>query len=137
MYVEVNRRIASASRAFGALGQSVFDDYHLSIKTKRCVYQACVLSTLLYESECWTPLCCHLKRLDNFHQRCVKAVLKILTKQQWKQHITSVMVRQRWGDEETIGTKLRRRHLEWLGHVAKMTDHRLPQICVFGWSAQV
>ena len=135
--VEVDRRIASASRAFGALRQSVFDDCHLSIKTKRCVYQACVLSTLLYGSECWTPLRRHLRRLDSFHQRCVKAVLKITTKQQWEQHITSVMVRQHWGDEETIATKLRRRRLEWLGHVARMADHRLPRICLFGWLAQV
>ena len=66
--VEVDRRIANASKAFGALRQSVFDDCHLSIKTKRCVYQACVLSTLLYGSECWTPLRRHLKRLDSFHQ---------------------------------------------------------------------
>ena len=66
--VEVDRRIASASSAFGALCQSVFDDCYLSIKTKRCVYQACVLATLLYGSECWTPLHRHLKRLDSFHQ---------------------------------------------------------------------
>ena len=60
--VEVDRRIANASKAFGALRQSVFDDCHLSIKTKRCVYQACVLSTLLYGSECWTPLRRHLRK---------------------------------------------------------------------------
>ena len=39
----VDRRIANASRAFGALHQSVFDNCYLSIKPKRCVYQACVL----------------------------------------------------------------------------------------------
>ena len=72
--VEVDRRITNASKVFGALRPSVFDDCHLSIKTKRCVYQACVLSTLLYGSECWTPLHRHLRRLDSFHQRCIKAV---------------------------------------------------------------
>ena len=134
---EVDRRIANASRAFGALRQSVFDDCHLSIRTKRCVYQACVLSTLLYGSECWTPLRRHLKRLDSFHNRCIRAVLKISNKQQWEQHISSAVVRQRWGDMETIATKLRRRRLEWLGHVARMTVCRLPRICLFGWLAQV
>ena len=135
--VEVDRRIANASKAFGALRQSVFDDCHLSIKTKRCVHQACVLSTLLYGSECWTPLHCHLRRLDSLHQRCVKAVLRVTNKQQWEQHITLVMVRQHWGDMEIIVTKLRRRRLEWLGHVARMAEYRLPQICLFGWLAQV
>ena len=55
--VEVDKRITNDSKAFRALRQSVFDGCHLSIKTKRCVYQACVLSTLLYRSNCWTPLC--------------------------------------------------------------------------------
>ena len=96
-----------------------------------------MLSTLLYGSECWTPLRRHLKRLDSFHQRCIKAVLKITNKQQWEQHITSAVVRQRWGDVETIAAKLRRRRLEWLGHVARMTEHRLPRICLFGWLAHV
>ena len=135
--VEVDRRIAKASKAFGALRQSVFDDCHLSIKTKRCVYQACVLSTLLYGSECWTPLRRHLKKLDSFHQRCIKAVLRVTNKQQWEQRITSAMVRQHWGDMEVIATKLRWQRLEWLGHVARMAEYRLPRICLFGWLAQV
>ena len=57
---EVDRRIAGASRAFGALRHGVFEDNNLTTITKRKVYQACVLSVLLYGSECWTPLCRHL-----------------------------------------------------------------------------
>ncbi len=53
---EVDMRIANASKAFGALRQSVFSDKILTINTKRRIYQACVLSVLLYGSECWTPL---------------------------------------------------------------------------------
>ena len=45
---EVDKRIANASKAFGALRQAVFKDAHLSINTKRKVYQACVLSVLMY-----------------------------------------------------------------------------------------
>ena len=67
MDVEVDRRIASAFKAFGALCQAVFRDKNLSITTKRRVYQACVLSVLLYGSECWVPLHRHLKRLNAFH----------------------------------------------------------------------
>ena len=49
---EVDRRIAGASRAFGALRRAVFKDSNLSFQTKRAVYQACVLAVLLYGSEC-------------------------------------------------------------------------------------
>ena len=53
---EVDRRIASTSRAFGALRQPIFEDPGLSITIKRYIYRACVLSVLLYGSECWVPL---------------------------------------------------------------------------------
>ena len=58
---EIDRRIAGASRAFGALNRAVFRDRNLSVNTKRLVYQACVMSVLLYDSECWTPLKRHLE----------------------------------------------------------------------------
>ena len=49
---EVDRRIAHASRAFGALRRAVFKDSNLSVKTKRSVYNACLMTVLLYGSEC-------------------------------------------------------------------------------------
>ena len=42
-------------------------------------------------------------------------------------------VRRRWGDEEAAAEKMRRRRLEWLGHVARMPDHRIPKSVLFGW----
>ena len=50
----MDRWIAQASKAFGALRKSVFLDKNLSLCTKRKVYNACVLSVLLYGAECWT-----------------------------------------------------------------------------------
>ena len=43
------------------------------------------------------------------------------------------MVREQWGNVETIDVKLMRRRLEWLGHLARMPDHRNPKICLFSW----
>ena len=45
---EIDRCIAGASKAFGALNRAVFSDRNLSVNTKRQVYQACVLLVLLY-----------------------------------------------------------------------------------------
>ena len=50
---DVDRRIAQASQAFGALRKAVFMDKDLTLKTKRKIYQACVLPVLLYGAECW------------------------------------------------------------------------------------
>ena len=64
------KHIANASKAFGALRQAVFKDAHLSTNTKRKVYQACVLSVLIYGGECWTPLRKHLE-MNTFHHKCI------------------------------------------------------------------
>ena len=46
---KIDRCIASASRAFGALRHAVFMDCTINTTSKRKVYQACVLPALLYE----------------------------------------------------------------------------------------
>ena len=136
MDADIDRRTACASRAFGALRKAVFRDRNLTLTTKRQVYQACVLSVLLYSSECWTPQQRHIKRLNSFHHRCIRSVLGITNKQQWELHITSAMTRPQWGDPDTVSTKVQKRRLEWLGHLARMPDYRLPKKVLFGWLPQ-
>ena len=60
MDADIERGIGQASRAFSALRKAVFLDKNLKLETKRKVYQVCVLSVLLYGSECWTPLRRHI-----------------------------------------------------------------------------
>ena len=131
LHAEVDRRIGNASKAFGALRKAVFDDENPSLSMKRKVYNASVLSVLLYGSEIWTLLRKHLKRLDGFHHKCT--MLRITNQQQWEQHITSESVREKWGDPETISSKVIKSRLEWLGHVARMPDYRIPKKILFGW----
>ena len=136
MDVDVDRRIAQASKAFGALRKAVFSDRNLRLSTKRRVYNACVLPVLLYGAECWVPLRKHMKKLNTFHHRCIRIILGISSRQQWEERITMAEVRQRWGDEETAGEKVRKNRLEWLGHLARMPDYRLPKSTVFSWLPQ-
>ena len=92
-----------------------------------------MLSVLPYGSESWIPLRKHLKKLDAFHNRCVRITLGISRKQQWSQRLTSQEITESWGDIETVSVKVTKRRLEWLGHVARMPDHRIPKQTLFGW----
>ena len=103
---EVDRRIANASKAFGALRRAVFKDTNLSVNTKRSVYCACVMLVLLYGSECFVPLRKDLRKLNSFHHKCVRMVLGITNQRQWEERISSAAVREQWGDVEMIETKL-------------------------------
>ena len=115
-------------------GMLFFTNTNLSLTTKRQVYQACVLSVLQYGGECWILLRKNLKRLNAFHHRCIHTVLGITNMRQWEERITSRKTREQWGDQETITVKLMKRHLEWLGHLARMLDHHIPKKTLFSTS---
>ena len=79
---EVTRRIARAARAFGCLRVPVFKNKDLSLATKRAVYRAVVLAVLLYGAETWTMKAVHTRRLNSFHNHCIRAILGVMRYQQ-------------------------------------------------------
>ena len=132
----MDRRIANASKAFAALRPAVFNDRNLNVDTKRQVYQACVLSVLLYGSECWSLLSRHVNRLNAFHHRCVRNILGVTRQQQWEQYITSEQTREQWGDLETAALKVMGCRLEWLGPCCSDGRTSNPKMVLFGWLPQ-
>ena len=132
--VDTRSRIASASRAFGAVRRSVFDDGDLSLATKRMVYDACVASLLLYGAECWVPLKSELATLSAFHLRCISAILALGRRDTWDFHINRKTILEAWNrrDPVDITTRVLRRRLEWLGHLARMDGDRTPRQLLFG-----
>ncbi len=67
--MDVECRIARASRVFGAVRRTVFRDKDISLKTKRLVYRA-VLGVLLYRAETWAKrVTAH--KIDVFHNKCL------------------------------------------------------------------
>ncbi len=133
---EVKERIAKASRAFGALKEPVFRDKNLSLATKRLVYKAVVLATLLYGSETWTTKRDAVRKLEVFHNRCLRGILGISAMQQRMEHISSVHVAKRFGMEESLEDMMIARRLCWLGHAARMSEERIPKKVLFGWLPQ-
>ena len=100
------------------------------------MYDACVLAVLLYGSECWTPLRRHARKLNSFHHRCIRTILGISNQEQWAKRITCSEIRRKWGDCETASDKITKRRLQWLGHLARMQDTRIPKATFFGWLCQ-
>jgi len=57
--------------------QRVWKCSSLSINTKVNLYQALVMSVLLYGAETWTLLVANMKTLEAFHMRCQRQILDI------------------------------------------------------------
>ena len=86
LHKEIDIRIAKASATMSKLSKKVWDNNKLSLKTKIKVYQACVISTLLYSSESWTTYTRQENRLESFHLRCLRRILRITWKTESRTH---------------------------------------------------
>ena len=119
---EIQHRLKCAGTAFGRLRTKVFLDHDIRTNTKILVYKAVVIPTLLYASETWTAYRQHLKTLENFHQRCLRSILKI----SWENRKTNVSVLNE-AKTTSIEAYIIKNQLRWTGHVARMEDTRLPK----------
>ena len=124
---ELNKRIGKAAMALARLGKGVWDNSMLTIGTKMKVYQACVLSTLLYGSESWTLYSHQECRLNSFHLRCLRRILGIT----WLDRVPNKNVLAQAGIPSMFAL-LSQRRLRWLGHVSRMEDGRIPKDMLYG-----
>ena len=129
---EVSCRIARASKAFGCLKVPVFLNCTLSTDTKRAVYKAVVVSILLYGAETWTLKAPDVRRLNSFHNRCVRTILGVTRFQQWQSRITSRQLSGQFGLYWSIADFVLKQWLRWLGHLGRMDSMRLPKQLLFG-----
>ena len=92
-----------------------------------CVYQGCVMSTLLYGSESWTTYARQERRLNGFHLRCLRRLLHI----RWQDRATNTEGLERAGSLSMPSLLIQRR-LRWLGHAHLMEPDRLPREILYG-----
>lgn len=124
---EISSRIGKAAATMAKLNKRVWNNSQLTENTKLRVYQACVLSTLLYGSESWTTYAKQEKRLNSFHLRCLRRLLQI----SWQDKVTNAEVYERAGIP-SLQALLSKRRLRWLGHVVRMDTGRIPKDILYG-----
>ena len=124
---EINKRIGKAASAMSRLSTRVWENTNLTTNTKIAVYNACVLSTLLYGSETWTAYARQERRLNSFHLRCLRRILGI----SWQDRVPNKDVLERAGIPSMFAM-LSQRRLRWLGHILRMEDGRLPKDVLYG-----
>ena len=86
-----------------------------------------VLTTLLYGCEAWTPYRRHIRRLDQFHMRCLLQIAGI----KWQDMVPNTGVLEQCG---TCGIEfhIKRAQLRWSGHLVRMNDDRIPKALFYG-----
>ena len=103
------------------LSKRVWENHQLTLNTKHKVYQASVLSTLLYGSESWTTYPRQENRLESFHLRCLRRMMGI----RWQDRVTLTAALEKAGALR-MHLMLCQHRLRWLGHMHRMEDGRIP-----------
>ena len=124
---EIQRHINLASSAFGLLSKHVFGNQNLTIHTKIAVYNAVVISTILYGCETWVPYRRHIRLQESFHIRRLQLIHGL----RWWHKVTHSEIRSRTGTP-TIESMLLHRQFRWLGHIIRMPHSRLPHCVLYG-----
>ena len=115
---DIRNRLCKARQAFRALNK-IWNSQHIGTRTKIKLYKACVMSTLLYGSECWRMTESDLQKLSTFHTKSLRCILRIF----WPNKISNKELLQRCRQEDMKEILLKRRW-KWIGHtLRKEPDH--------------
>ena len=132
---DIDNRIAQASKMFGCLRKKVLCSKRVSNETKRQLYEAYVLSILLFGCEFWRLNAASLGRLEKFHRRSVRAMAGTTTYMTWQHRISAFELEKRFG-LRGIESYIAERALRWLGHVVRMDRDKLPRQILTAWVYQ-
>ena len=119
---EITNRISKASSSFGRLRKTVWERRGIKLATKLKVYQAVVLTTLLYGCETWTLYRKHERQNNHFHLGCLRNLLHI----RWQDKVPDTAVLKQ-ANTPSVTTLIPKAQLRWAGHVARMADDRIPK----------
>jgi len=129
---DIEKRIEAASKMFGALRGCIFSKETVSYQAKRTAYVSIVLPTLLYGAETWAVSSGSLRKLQSFHNRCVRSMCRVNLWKTREFHLKTESLLDRLG-MRSLDFYLHRRIIKWVGHVARMPLDRLPRKFLTAW----
>ncbi|PZC74586.1 hypothetical protein B5X24_HaOG207638 [Helicoverpa armigera] len=89
------------------------------------------MPVLMYGAETWCLYKSDIKKLDTFHLRCLRSILRI----KWQDRISNTEVLRR-SNMYGMEALLMQRQLRWCGHVLRMDNQRLPKAVFYSEMAE-
>ena len=115
---EILSRIAQTTAALTRL-KPIWIDKRISLSSKIRLMRSLVTSIFLYARESWTLTAELQRRIQAMEMKCYRKILRI----SYKDHVTNEEVRakiqQAIGPHEDLLTIVKRRKLQWYGHVSR------------------
>jgi hypothetical protein len=112
---EVLLRIDNARKAFFQLRKVLWARGEVSLRTKLRVFRVAIRPILTYGCETWPLRAEDTRKLEVFDHWCLRRILRV----RWSDRLSNEEVRKRCSDIERLTVLLRRRRLQWFGHVLR------------------
>ena len=112
-------RLKKADTMYQMWRWKVFQGCNLSKTTKLRILSTLVMPILLYGAETWSVTEEDIRKLRNFYMRCLQDILGVTL---WDMKRNADILRET--GELPIEEQLRRKRLQWFGHVQRMYDER-------------
>ncbi len=119
---ELASRMSLASRIFGSLCRRVFRNSDIEIRDQMRIYDAKVLSVLLYNAEVWTLREKQMQKLEAFH---MKHIRYICGKTRLDRMRNTALLKM--AGTESIRAKIFRKRMNWVYILGHQPFERLPR----------
>ena len=106
----------------------IFTKRHVSLPLKLRLLKCYVFSVLLYGAKAWIVTEQLMKKLSAFETWLYRRMLRI----SWTDYIPNEEVLQRVGKQQEIAFTVKRRKLEYFGHLMRHNKYRLQQLILQG-----
>lgn len=124
---EIKTRVEIARATFMKM-KDVFCSRDLTIGLRMRMLRCYVFSILLYGVEAWTLKKTHIDKLQAFEMWCYRRMWRI----SWKDKITNVEVLVKMQKECEIINTIKKRKLEYLGHIMRGSKYTLLRLIMQG-----
>ena len=117
---EILSRIAQTTAALTRL-KPVWNDRSISLSSKIRLMRSLVTSIFLYACESWIPTAELKRRTQTMEMRCYRKILCISYKDYVINEEVRAKIQQAIGPHEDLLTIVKRRKLQWYGHVSRLS----------------
>lgn len=124
---EIRTRIEIATSTFVKM-KKLFTSRDINMELRMRMLRCYVFSTLLYGVEAWTLKKNHIDKLQAFEMWCYRRMWRI----PWTDRITNAEVLNRMQKECEIINTMKKRKLQYLGHIMRGQKYTLLQLIVQG-----
>ncbi|KAI8479754.1 hypothetical protein Bbelb_425020 [Branchiostoma belcheri] len=115
---DISCRLGKAAAVFRRM-RTIWATSAIDLDTKLRLYNSIVLPTAIYASETWKCTAKLTKKLDVFHQRNLRRILKV----RWQDHITNEEILRR-AKTQPLGDIITGKRMQLAGHILRLSSQR-------------